>query len=45
MLPSTRTVKGVLLFDENEAILMKNFLIIFVEVKRPVRNENCDLLN
>jgi hypothetical protein len=30
------TVKGCSLFDENEAILIVKFLIIFDEIKRPV---------
>lgn len=35
MFPSTNTVNGWLLCDENEAILIVKFLILFDEMKRP----------
>ena len=38
MLPSMNTVNGCSLFGENEAILIEKFLIIFDEIKRPVKN-------
>jgi hypothetical protein len=35
MLPSTKTVYGGFVFDENDAILFVNLAIIFEESKRP----------